>query len=788
MTVTINNVTYTLTTSSSGNTASVTGNTLSTLTNVIIPSSITDTDGISYSVTSIGSSAFNNSSNLASVVIPDSVTIINNGTLQQAAFYHCSQLTSVTIGANVTSIGSNAFRDCSKLTAVTIPDAVTSIGDSAFFQCSQLTSVTIGNAVTSIGNNAFTNCNHLTSVTIGTGLTTMGSGAFQCYTDTLTSMYFLGDYPSGIDDYTFYSDNSLTLYYVAGATGWSSSTVGGRPAQAITTGTTGVASITAFSNSNKTASFSITDSNYTNVELLVLNGTSGVTSGKAFALSNGSWSVTSPALVNGDVVKVFLQTSSGATVTELLDYSATTVNGTTYYSVDLGVGIVSIGDDVFNQCYQLTSVTIGANVTSIGDTAFYSCNQLTSVTIPDAVTSIGTSAFNQCSQLTSVTIGNAVTSIGDSAFAGCTQLTSVTIPDAVTSIGTSAFYNCPQLTSVTIGNAVTSIGSSAFAGCTQLTSVTIGANVTTIGFAAFNSCGTTLTSMYFLGDYPSGIENGTFGNDTNLTLYYVAGATGWSTYDYATIGRPAYLIPTISSTTSSSVSISADSNLSTVYVYTSANSGTTWTINSVTMSSGSGSLPGLSSGTFVSTIANVYDATTYADYCKTITTPTPTPTSNVCFPAKTPVLTNQGPINIEDINPAVHTIRNKKIVAITKTVAHDKNLVRIAKHALGHLYPEKTTFISQNHKVFFQGQMVKAKHLVDEANGVTLVPYNGEALYNVLLEEHEKMQVNNLIVETLHPEHKVAKLYRFLKNVDAAHHGKLIALFNKCDHEQRLRR
>jgi biotin operon repressor len=182
-----------------------------------------------------------------------------------------------------------------------------------------------------------------------------------------------------------------------------------------------------------------------------------------------------------------------------------------------------------------------------------------------------------------------------------------------------------------------------------------------------------------------------------------------------------------------------------------------------------------------------YTATQLQSAGYTITTPT-TPSSNVCFPAKTPILTNCGPINIEDIDPAVHTIRNKKIVAITKTVAHDKNLVRIAKHALGHLYPEKPTLISQNHKVFFQGQMVKAKHLVDEARGVTLVPYNGEILYNVLLEQYEKMQVNNLIVETLHPEHKVAKLYRFLQNVDAAHHGKLIALFNQKDREQRLRR
>ena len=161
------------------------------------------------------------------------------------------------------------------------------------------------------------------------------------------------------------------------------------------------------------------------------------------------------------------------------------------------------------------------------------------------------------------------------------------------------------------------------------------------------------------------------------------------------------------------------------------------------------------------------------------------PASNVCFPAKTPVLTNRGYVNIEEIDAAVHTIRNQKIVAITKTVAHDKNLVRIAKHALGKNYPEKTTLISQNHKVFCKGQMVKAKHLVGENENVTLVPYNGQVLYNVLLAEHEKMQVNNLIVETLHPEHKVAKLYRFFKNVDASHHGKLIALFNKKDQEHR---
>ena len=37
---------------------------------------------------------------------------------------------------SVTSIGNSAFRDCSGLTSVTIPNSVTSIGDYAFDNCS----------------------------------------------------------------------------------------------------------------------------------------------------------------------------------------------------------------------------------------------------------------------------------------------------------------------------------------------------------------------------------------------------------------------------------------------------------------------------------------------------------------------------------------------------------------------------------------------------------------------------------------------------------------------------
>ena len=59
---------------------------------------------------------------------------------------------------SVTSIGVRAFEGSSGLTSVTIPNTVTSIGNNAFEGCRGLTSVTIPNSVTSIGSYAFNGC------------------------------------------------------------------------------------------------------------------------------------------------------------------------------------------------------------------------------------------------------------------------------------------------------------------------------------------------------------------------------------------------------------------------------------------------------------------------------------------------------------------------------------------------------------------------------------------------------------------------------------------------------
>jgi hypothetical protein len=131
---------------------------------------------------------------------------------------------------------------------------------------------------------------------------------------------------------------------------------------------------------------------------------------------------------------------------------------------------------------------------------------------------------------------------------------------------------------------------------------------------------------------------------------------------------------------------------------------------------------------------------------------------SICFPKGTPVTTNQGEIAIEKLRPGFHTIRGKKITAITCTQPDTTHIIRIKKNALGKNVPCASTHISNHHRVFYKGHMVKASDLVNMCEGVVTTSYGGEVLYNVVMKKHDKMMINNLICETLHPDNIMARI------------------------------
>ena len=464
-------------------------------------------------------------------MIPDTTNGYPISNIGDEAFYGCSGLINVTIPASVTGIGHGAFAFCSNLADVTIPDGVTNIGEYAFYSCSSLTSATIGTNVTSIAISTFDSCANLTNVTIPNGVTNIGSSAFKNCASLGSVM--IPASVIGIGLYAFDSCSSLTAITVDPQ-----------------------------------------NTNYSSADGVLFN-------------LNQSTLIQCPGGKAGNYI--------------------------------IPNDVIYIGNFAFDSCADLTNITIPFSVKSIGDSAFDSCTGLASLKIPNSVTNIGSWAFDSCSSLTSVSIPTipsiengfrGVDSIQDHAFEACTSLTSVTISARVGRIMSFAFddctnvtgfyfqYNAPSIGNLSVfgddsnatvyyhpgttgwsqtfgglptaqwlvsygftfttnngaititgytgngysgdviipyttnGLPVTSIGGQAFYDCNDITSITTPNSITSIGNAAFYSC-TRLTSVYCLGNSPTPTDDSSaFLYDSNPTVYYLPGTTGWgATFD-----------------------------------------------------------------------------------------------------------------------------------------------------------------------------------------------------------------------------------------------------------------
>jgi hypothetical protein len=124
----------------------------------------------------------------------------------------------------------------------------------------------------------------------------------------------------------------------------------------------------------------------------------------------------------------------------------------------------------------------------------------------------------------------------------------------------------------------------------------------------------------------------------------------------------------------------------------------------------------------------------------------------ICFPSGTPVTTDQGDIKIELLNKNVNTINGKRIVDITETGPKFENLICFEKDSLGNNTPSMKTEMTPDHCVLYNGKFMKAIEVAEICENVYSIPFIQEKLYNVLMEKHDTMMVNNLCCETLNPD------------------------------------
>lgn len=134
-----------------------------------------------------------------------------------------------------------------------------------------------------------------------------------------------------------------------------------------------------------------------------------------------------------------------------------------------GLPVTAIGDAVFKQKFNVTSVTFRGSITSIGSWAF-AYTSVTNMVIPNSVTNLGDYVMYSCYGLLSVVIPGSVPNIGSFAFSDCTHLGNITLLDGVSSVGTNAFAD-DNFGSMVIPGSVTNLAYEAFAGCYNLSSL-----------------------------------------------------------------------------------------------------------------------------------------------------------------------------------------------------------------------------------------------------------------------------------------------------------------------------
>lgn len=147
---------------------------------------------ISEGITSIGSYAFSDLSNVTEIELPNSIEKIG-----YKAFAYCESLSQINIPLNwvecptASTSGTidsdncgHIFEGCKELTNIEVPEGIEELPAYAFNACNYIENVILPESLTNVTHHAFFNCTALTKIELPVGISFIGKSAF-CYCDSL---------------------------------------------------------------------------------------------------------------------------------------------------------------------------------------------------------------------------------------------------------------------------------------------------------------------------------------------------------------------------------------------------------------------------------------------------------------------------------------------------------------------------------------------------------------------------------------------------------------------------
>ena len=391
---------------------------------VTIPDQVAN-GGVTYDVTSLADWAFSYIPTLTSITLGNKLKTIGYAVLVN------TEVTSLSIPANVEWVADAAFREMPKLQSVHIASAATTLVSNPFLMCSRIESFTgplatedhksliqnnvleavapygctewtVPEGVTTIPNYLFSHCSNLTSITLPSTLTTVGNYGFRVCS-SLQTMRCNAVVPPTVGAAIFMNTpvNNGELIVPFGSVA-------------------NYAAASQWNSFKKISSVPSIDDEFT------VNGL--------------TYKVTK---VSPDYEVEVSQANPA--LTDVVVPDDVTFEGYTFAVTGIGQEAFSLGsgEDTSN----LESVTIGSNVKTIGNYAFFNCKKLDSVTFasPSSLTNIGNGAFHSCTQLQTISLPESLGSIEFHAFYQCTGLESITLPSTLTYIGNEALAACTSL-------------------------------------------------------------------------------------------------------------------------------------------------------------------------------------------------------------------------------------------------------------------------------------------------------------------------------------------------------